>query len=222
MSIARLSSDKAQDNTSRNKLRRDLDQVSSGVKYKSFGGKREGMASMLDTGIVKHNLEMRKRNYGDGSVAFKMMRKNASGDYVEANDADTIINIGGRAFRPNSNGLYRILDTDKLDALEADRRQRRAYINKMTRYCVVSDEQCEDVLDIDVAVLGPNKSIAHFGNIMSAELDEYDATPSFLDALDPGSSFYAGGLAKLKKIVASQMPIVDNFTPDDVEKAGME
>ena len=224
MSLLRLSSAEVQAKATKNKIRRDLDQVSSGVSYKSFGGKREGMGSMLDTEIVKHNLEMRKRNYGDGAVMFKMFKKDpTTGKVYEVNDDSAVMNIGGRAFRPNSDGLFRILDKDRMDALEAEAQQRREYVNQITRYCISSDERCEEVLGVDVESLLPGKSRGVFGkHVLSEELDQYDASPSFLDTLDGGSSFYAGGLAKLKKIVASQMPILDNFTPSNVEKVGMD
>lgn len=203
-------------NTQKHKTKDDKLYSQSGAKYH---GKRSGLASQLDVKINERNEQRMMDNYGAGFVNYRACD----------NDGNAILNpppmnIDGRLHYANSAGYFRILDHDLIAKKAQVERERAEYVEKILEEAILSNDICMHILGITtIEMLEPKRSIRSFGlkGIMSEEMDSYDATPEYLNSFGNavGNSFYAGGIAKLRKIIQSQMPIITGMTSAAVANA---
>jgi len=179
-----------------------------GAKASNLGMTRTGMASALDKGIAKGELDKVKRNMGKGYVTFK----------VTDGDKDTPLNIGGRLFYPRGkDGEFTIIDDDFLEKQLDLEKERRSYLEDILEKASISNEICDIVLSVPdcKALLGATMDGG--GIITDADLKAVDATPAMIETYDPSSITYSRAISKFKQVVKARLPILSKMTPDSVE-----
>ena len=191
------------------------------TKYNRYGKRGEGLSSVMDSEIIKKNLEAKRLAFNTGGYTFKMV-----GPHPE----NATLNIGGRIFAPRpADGSFRVVDNDLLKDIEDQYKERHEYIKGIVKKCAIADEVCSQVLGIEPSLLreicAPHGVEKVFGDQfrdtigISQEVDSADCTPSFLDALNGDSITYAVGMAKLTKICLAYCPIVEGMTSEKVQEA---
>jgi hypothetical protein len=172
------------------------------------------MQSALDGGILKRNIEREMENWGDGFVKFQVMDK--TGTHV---DPTKPLNIAGKMFFPDANGLITIVDEDFLDKQVEIENEKRKYLESLIVKASVSDDVC--------ALMLGKKEIGNLlgakmnggGAITDPDLIEVNALPSALETYDPTSIAYSRAVQKFKLVIKANMPIIQKMTPDKAEHA---
>jgi len=181
-----------------------------GTKYGHVGA-RQGLGSMLDGDIIKRRQETERENFGKGFVSFKV-DPDKNGNYPP-------LNINSRIFYPDQNGRVIIVDDDILKREVEAEEERRAYLENIIEKAAVSDEICSMVLGAKAAdLLGVGKDGR--GAVTDRALIAVDARPSMIETYDPTSLVYAQAISKFKQVVKNVMPIVQGFTPANVQNQG--
>lgn len=186
----------------------------AGTKYNNIGA-REGLSSMMDAGIIEHNLERDRRNYGQGFIKFQALGADGKPDTTK----NVPMNINGRTFYPN-NGIFTVVDADILKKNYELEQEKREYLKTIVNYATVSDENCAMVLGLNgEAELNALLGVKGTGNgiITDPDLIAVDARPSAMETYDPTSITRSRALQKFKIVLRERMPIVDNFTPAKVQ-----
>ena len=195
----------------------------AGTKWSHYGQRGPGIHSTLDAERVKRNLEEKQINRGGaeaGGVRYAVM----SADGKPKPHAP--INIDGRVHYSDVNGIYYEADTEALEEMARDAKERNEYIRKLLEWCLVSNQAMamttglsEDDVKVVCAEGGAN---TFFGNIMSNDLDAANCEPDFMSSIDEGSVYFSKGISKLRKIVEFIMPIVRNMTSKSIANNGVE
>jgi hypothetical protein len=184
------------------------------TKYSRYGEREEGMASALDGGILKRNITREMENWGDGFVKFQVMDKTGT-----KTDPSKPLNIGGRMFFPDANGLITIVDEDFLDKQVEIENEKRKYLESLIVKASVSDEVCSLMLGKQNVgeLLGANTDGG--GVIIDPDLIAVNALPSALETYDPTSIAYSRAVQKFKLVIKANMPVIQKMTPDSAEHA---
>jgi len=177
---------------------------------------RTGLASIMDNGpngIVSEREKEIKRGIGAGSYSVAMVDK--AGNPIKK---DTSMNIGGRIFYPDANGVYTFIDRPALEYEAGIAAEVESYIDEIAYLACASDQNFAKVLNTDLATV---RAICAKGGCATAKPpldigkwldDEYSCLPSFLSLLPKESLIFAGGMAKLRAIIKVVMPIMDSNT----------
>ena len=172
--------------------------------------KREGIASILDSGIKRGDARKREYALGQGAVSMKFYHEDGS----EIVGEDATLNIGGMNFTPSSDGTFRMVDEKWLNEVSEIEFARRKYIASIA-YRMVTDE----VFSKTIGVLDKTKfeelcTNAATGKAlgMPVGIAEVSCLPSMIDSYVPESQIWALALAKQRFLLGYFMPILQKDT----------
>ena len=176
----------------------------NGVRNSLFPhAKREGIASIMDSGIKRSDAKKRMCGLRHGAVNMKFY--NEKGDPIEGEDAS--LNIGGMTFTPDETGNFRLVDEKWLNA-EADLEfERRKYIATIAKK-MVPDEILAKTLgvgDDTLKDLCTDKATGvDLG--MTDEVAAVNCLPNMVDSYVEGSQIWSLALAKQRHLIKIEMP----------------
>lgn len=177
----------------------------AGTKW--HGGGRTGINSILDKEIMREHLETKERNMGKGYLKLQLQG---------GSDKTAPINIGGRMMYPDAQGNYVIIDGSVVEEMRKSEEEKRTYLEEIIQRASLSNNICGLILGCaDDAALEGMLGEGNKGNCdnMSADLASVDCRPEFLECLDPSGVLYSKAIQKLKMILKTNLPMIDNMTP---------
>ena len=185
----------------------------NGVKYDQFSS-RTGLASVLDKGLRDRQIANEELMYGKGFIQYQMI-----GD----GNKDTPMNIDGRLFYGDKDGIFTIIDSDLVEKEHERELQKRKYLEDIIEKASMSDEICALILaQPDVAALKANflgSGADAGGEITDPDLKAVNAMPSAIESYDPsGSSItFSRAIQKFKIVCKLRMPIMQSMTNKKVQ-----
>lgn len=178
----------------------------NGVKQSYFPhAKRDGISSILDSGIKRGDALKNKDGLGDGAVT--MFFRDEKGAVIKGEKAS--MTLGGLNFSAREDGSFRLVDEAWLDEEAKLEQQKRDYVDEIVGK-MLTDEIFEKTLGI------PNEAFMSLCKSGGSELalgipqdiDAASALPSVLDSYVPGSQMYLLCLSKQRAIIKYFMPVL--------------
>lgn len=176
-----------------------------GTKYSRYGARPSGLGSMLDSDIVKRNIEREQQNLGDGFIQMAIL---------DDDKKNKPINIGGRLHYADSKGVFTIIDEKYLEIMKQRETEKREYIESLIQTAIMSDEICATLLGTNEqglrTILGSGAG-REYG--VDGDLLAVDARPSAIETYAETSPAYSNAVQKFKIVIKAKMPIVSELTP---------
>lgn len=184
----------------------------NGMKANKFFT-RSGFASAMDSQLLKKNIEDYQRALGEGSYSIKVV--DAKGDAV----ADPVLNIGGRTYFANGKGVHTIVDKKYMEEELKRAEEVEEYLNEMVEYASASDVSLAKMLNEQMNTV---KEICETGgyaakitnndtsNTISKDIDAVNCLPSVMRLYSKESLVFAQAVAKLRAILMTYAPILDD------------
>ena len=180
----------------------------AGTRYAHLGS-RTGLASVLDDNMIKKQMRDEQDMWGDGFIQYEVKGKK-----------DAPMNIDGRLFYPDANGLITVIDSDLVQKTADLEIEKRKYLEDIIEKASMSDEICTLILaQKNVAslktILGSKGGAPY---ITDADLLLVDAMPSAIETYDPTGTTFSRAIQKFKIIVRAKMPALQSMTNKKVQK----
>ena len=178
----------------------------NGLKKHNFPhAKREGISSIMDSGIKRGDYRKTKEGLGDGAVS--MVFIDEDGNQIVGDEAS--MTIGDINFSADANGRFRLVDEGWINHEAKIEEERREYVDSLTKKMVTDN--------IFRKTLGLSKD--EFDSLMKSgggevgldlreDIASADSHPSVLASYVPSSQLYLASLAKQRAIIRYFMPII--------------
>jgi hypothetical protein len=163
----------------------------SGTRYKDYGTKRDGIASVLDAKKGKRMAQEFVENVGGGAYHFKLTKEDGS-DIDGIND--TPLNFDGKLYYPHPvSGVFTIWDETAIEIEKEKFKQREETISDAMEYVLTSNGMAKALL----------------GNVVYAQLEAKQATPEHIMNYSPQSVQFSEAMTHLRKAVREKLPIIE-------------
>jgi hypothetical protein len=176
-----------------------------GTRYSRYGSRAEGMASLLDTEILKRNIDKERENLGDGFVELMI---------VDESKRSQPLNIGNRMHYANADGKIAIIDGKYLEIMKQREQERREYIEDIMQTAMMSDEICATLLGTNIAGLNAKLGggVGAIYGITDEAIIKISALPSSIETYSEHSINYSNAIQKFKMCFKKYMPCIDTLT----------
>ena len=179
----------------------------AGTRYAHLGS-RTGLASVLDDRMIAKQMQDEQDMWGDGFIQYEVKgKKNAP------------MNIDGRLFYPDDQGLITVIDSDLVQKTADLETEKRKYLEDIIEKASMSDEICTLILaQKNVAslknILGKGKGDPY---ITDPDLLNVDAMPSAIETYDPTGTTFSRAIQKFKIVVRAKLPALQSMTNKKVQ-----
>ena len=179
----------------------------AGTRYAHLGS-RTGLASVLDDRMIEKQMRDEQDMWGDGFIQYEVKGK-----------PNAPMNIDGRLFYPDVNGLITVIDSDLVQKTADLETEKRKYLEDIIEKASMSDEICTLILaQKNVAslknILGKGKGDPY---ITDADLLNVDAMPSAIETYDPTGTTFSRAIQKFKIVVRAKLPALQSMTNKKVQ-----
>ena len=179
----------------------------AGTRYAHLGS-RTGLASVLDDRMIEKQMRDEQDMWGDGFIQYEVKGK-----------PNAPMNIDGRLFYPDANGLITVIDSDLVQKTADLETEKRKYLEDIIEKASMSDEICTLILaQKNVAslknILGKGKGDPY---ITDADLLNVDAMPSAIETYDPTGTTFSRAIQKFKIVVRAKLPALQSMTNKKVQ-----
>ena len=179
----------------------------AGTRYTNLGS-RTGLASVLDDKMIQKQMRDEQDMWGDGFIQYEVKgKKNAP------------MNIDGRLFYPDDQGLITVIDSDLVQKTADLETEKRKYLEDIIEKASMSDEICTLIL--------AQKNVASLKNILGKgkgdpfitdpDLLNDDAMPSAIETYDPTGTTISRAIQKFKIVVRAKLPALQSMTNKKVQ-----
>lgn len=197
----------------KNRAEYGTEAVVNATKYRNYGSRSEGVASLLDKDIVQANAEQRRRKFGTATTRVVAVGPDNKPDF------NATMNVDGRIHTPGADGTFRMIDEDFIDDIIEQQEERSEYVNKMLKAAVVSNETCAYILGMELEDMknnyfaeGKPDTATMAAMNMPIQISKYCCDIDLLQCYGEHSKEFALGLAKLRCIVGALLPITSRMT----------
>ena len=180
----------------------------TGTSYNKYGY-REGFGSGMDSKIIQRELKKESENFGDGYVRLAMV--DAQGGKCK----NKPLNIGGKFYSPDIDGIFTIVDETFLDKMAGREIEKQETLKNIATKASVSDDVCmlalgfADTFEMNNWLgAGSTEGTAS----KNEDLAKIDATPEMLGTYAEGTLLEAQAKQKFKLVCKERMPIISKLT----------
>ena len=182
----------------------------NGLKKSNFPhSKREGIASIMDSGIKRG--DHKKTIDGLGSGAVSMVFLDDNGNQIRGEEAS--MTIGDINFSADANGRFRLVDEGWINYEFKIEEEIRQYVDSLAKK-MATDSIFQKTLGLnddeftELMSSGGGKKDSNIDLGLRGDVADADAHPSVLASYVPDSQLYLASVAKQRLILRYFMPII--------------